>query len=242
MNKIFWGALVALASVVAAGENLFPADGIAQFARQGRWQFVALPAEGGAPEGLRAASEKKLEPIWTVETSAAVAFGVKKGDLVALTAVVRGIAANGEAELVAKLQDKTYEGVFKDSLRGVNVWRRQRVFGVAKRDYAPGSLRLHLYPGLKRQAVEVRDWTLENFGPVEPSSLPTLKPVPQGWPAAELKLPVGPPPPGPIELPLLSDAERATKRYIIIKLDDFGSGPAGAALYPKGQKIVDYLK
>ncbi len=242
MNKIFWGALVALASVVAAGENLFPADGIAQFARQGRWQFVALPQEGAVPAGLRASSEKTLEPIWSVETSAAVAFGVKKGDLVALTVAARGVAAEGEAEMPAKLQDKTYEGIFNSPIRGGSAWKRQRVFGVAKRDYAAGSLRLHLYPGKKRQSIEVRDWTLENFGPVDPSSLPALKPVPQGWPEGAVKLPDGPQPPGPIDLPPLSAGEKAKKRYIIVKLDDFGSGPAGAALYPKGQKIVDYLK
>ena len=242
MGKVMLCFAAGLAVTVSSAENLFPADGIAQFARQGRWQFVALPEEGAVPAGLRAASEKTLEPIWSVETSAAVAFGVKKGDLVALTAVARGVAANGEAELVAKPQDKTYEGIFKDSLRGGREWKRQRVFGVAKRDYAAGSLRLHLYPGLRRQAIEVRDWTLENFGPVDPASLPALAADPSGWPAAELKLPDGPPPPGPIDLPPLSAEEKAKKRYIVIKLDDFDSGPAGSVMRPNGQRVVDYLK
>lgn len=65
---------------------------------------------------------------------------------------------------------------------------------------------------------------------------------PQGWPEPPIAVPDAPPPPGPVELPPLSAEERAKKRYIIVKLDDFGSGPAGAALYPKGQKVVDYLK
>jgi hypothetical protein len=42
--------------------------------------------------------------------------------------------------------------------------------------------------------------------------------------------------PGAIVLPPLSAAEKAKKRYIIVKLDDFGSGPAESALYPKGLK------
>ena len=244
MNRpVIGAALLALLSLAAsAAENLFPVDGIAQFARQPRWQFVALPAEKGMPAGLRAASEKTLQPIWAVETSAPLAIGVKKGDLVALTVVARGVAATGEAEMRAKVQDKTYEGIFNEVIRGGATWTRQRVFGVAKRDYPAGTMRLHLYPGVKRQAIEVRDWRLENLGPLDPSKLPPLAQTAIRWPTPALALPDGPQPPGPIVLPPLSVAEKAKKRYIILKLDDFGSGPAGSALYPKGLKVVDYLK
>ena len=236
-------SIVAIAlSSAALAANLFPSDGISSLARGDRWQFVRLPAEGGAPEGLRAASDRTLNPIWSVESSAAVPFGVKKGDLVAFTAVARGVAASGDAELRVKLQDKTYVGIFNDVVKGDSAWRRHRVFGVASKDYPEGTLRLHVYPGVKRQAIEVRGWTLENFGQVDPSALPALGTDPSGWPAAELKLPDGPPPPGPIVLPPLSAEEKAKKRYIIVKLDDFGSGPAGAALYPNGLRVTDYLK
>ena len=241
--RTFVVALLALLSLsVSAAENLFPSDGIAQFTRQSRWQFVALSAKKGMPAGLRAASEKTLQPIWAVETSAPLAFGVKKGDLVALTVVARGVAAAGEAEMRAKVQDKTYEGIFNEVIRGGATWTRQRVFGVAKRDYPAGTMRLHLYPGVKRQAIEVRDWRLENFGPVAADALPRLQPDPKGWPTDELKLPDGPPLPGAIDLPPLSASEKAQKRYVIIKLDDFGSGPAGAALYPNGLRVTEEMK
>lgn len=94
--------------VIQAADNLFPTDGIEQFTHWKRWQFEVLPAQGSVPVGLRAASEKTLQPIWAVETSAPLAFGVKKGDLLALTALVRGVAEQGPAELRTKVQDKTY--------------------------------------------------------------------------------------------------------------------------------------
>lgn len=242
-QRSFLSLVFALLSLAAsAAENLFPDDGIAQFARQARWQFVALPAEKGMPAGLRAVSEKTLQPIWAVETSAPLAFGAKKGDLVALTVVARGVAATGEAEMRAKVQDKTYEGIFNEVVRGGATWTRQRVFGVAKRDYSAGTMRLHLYPGVKRQAIEVRDWRLENFGPLDPSKLPLLAQTAIRWPTPALALPDGPPPPGPIRLPTLSAAEKAQKRYVIIKLDDFGSGLNGQPVDPKASRAVEEMK
>lgn len=228
--------------VIQAADNLFPADGIEQFTHWKRWQFETLSAQGKVPEGLRASSEKTLQPIWAVETSAPLAFGVKKGDLLALTALVRGVAEQGPAELRAKIQDKTYEGVFNENLVGEKTWARRRVFGIAKRDYPAGTMRLHLYPGLKRQAIEVRDWRIENFGPIDPAKLPALAAVPSGMPTADVKIPDGPPSPPAIDLPPLTASAKAKKRYIIIKLDDFGSGPAGEALYPKGLQVTELLK
>lgn len=242
VKKLAVTAASAVLAFSASAAKLFPDDGIAQIVRVPRWQLVRLEQEGPMPEGLRASSDRTLDPIWSVESSTSVPFGVNKGDLVAFTAVTRGVAASGEAELRVKLQDKTYVGIFNDNVKGDSKWRRRRVFGVATKDYPAGTLRLHVYPGVKRQAIDVRGWTLENFGAVDPSALPALAADPQGWPAAELKLPDGPPPPGPIVLPPLSAAEKAKKRYIIVKLDDFGSGPAGAALYPKGLQVTEYLK
>lgn len=79
-------ASAALALSVSAG-NLFPDDGIAQIVRVPRWQLVRLEQEGPMPEGLRASSDRTLDPIWSVESSTSVPFGVNKGDLVAFTAV-----------------------------------------------------------------------------------------------------------------------------------------------------------
>ena len=194
-------ATFAALALSASAANLFPDDGIAQIVRVPRWQLVRLEQEGPMPEGLRASSDRTLDPIWSVESSTPVPFGVKKGDLVAFTAVARGVAASGEAELRVKLQDKTYMGIFNGNVTGDSRWRRRRVFGVAAKDYPAGSLRLHVYPGVKRQVIDVRGWAVENFGPVDPSAMPALAADPQGWPAAELKLPDGPPPPGPIVLP-----------------------------------------
>ena len=225
-----------------AGGNLFPGDGVETLARGGRWQFALLSAEGAMPKGLRAASEKTLQPIWLVESSVAVSFGVRKGDLVVFSAVARGVAAEGDAELRVKLQDKTYEGVFNEAVRGDGAWRRRRVFGIAKRDYPAGTMRLHVYPGVKRQIIDVRGWTLENYGQVDAGSLPPLESDPSDWPDEELNLPDAPPPPGPIELPPLTAEQKAVPHYVIIKLDDFGSGPAGAALCPKGLRVTEIMK
>lgn len=241
--KFFLTAFLSALSLVSmARENLFPADGIRQFTHWQRWQFAALPALGDVPEGLCTASDQTLRPIWAVETSAALTLGVKKGDLLALTVVARGVAAEGVAEMPAKVQDKTYEGIFNERIRGKAEWTRQRVFGIAKRDYPAGTLRLHLYPGVKRQCLEVRDWRLENFGSLRPEQLPPLAESPKDWPSSALTLPDEPPPPGPIELPALSVAEKAKPRYVIIKLDDFGCGPNGAPLDPKGVRVTEELK
>lgn len=231
-----------LALAALAGENLFPPDGLEQLAGGDRWQFVLLPEEEAMPKGLRAASEKTLQPIWLVESSVAVPFGVRKGDLVAFSAIARGAAAEGDAELRIKLQDKTYEGVFNEAVRGDGKWHRRRVFGIAKRDYPAGTMRLHIYPGGKRQIIEVRGWTLRNYGQVDADALPPLEPDPVGWPEESLQMPDAPPPPGPIELPALSSAEKAIPHYVIIKLDDFGSGPAGSALYPRGLRVTEIMK
>ena len=206
--KTVIGAIAALiGSAALADGNLLPDSFVAELCQRQKTGVSYLKAEGGMPEGISVTTDKALDPVYKIETSAAVPCAVKKGDLVVLTACVRGVSPSGKVAVLTKFQDKTYTGAFRDNLTADSAkWTWCRVVGVAPKDYEAGSMRLHVYPWTGAQKAEIRGWKLENLGQVKKSELPPLPPAPN-WPAGELKAPQPPPPPPPVVLAPLTPAE-----------------------------------
>lgn len=240
MKKLTVAVLSAFTGfAVLAAENLLPDSFIKELCQRQKTGVTYLKAEGGMPEGISVTTDKALDPVYKIETSAAVPCAVKKGDLVVLTACVRGVSPSGKVAVLTKFQDKTYTGAFRDNLTADSAkWTWCRVVGVAPKDYEAGSMRLHVYPWTGAQKAEIRGWKLENLGQVKKSDLPPLPPAPN-WPAGELKAPQPPPPPLPVVLAPLTPAEYAKKRYVILKIDDVGNH--NGSIHPRFARVADYL-
>ena len=236
-TAVFFAALSGAAAL--AGENLLPETFVNDLCQRRGTGVTYLKAEGELPEGVLITTDRAHDPIYKNETSAAVPFAVKKGDLIVLTAAVRGVSPNGKVSVLAKLQDNTYVGALREFLTATSPeWTWCRVTGVATKDYAAGSMRLHVYPWTGAQQAEIRGWRLENFGQMKKSELPPLPPAPK-WPTGELKAPEPPPPPKPVVLAPLSPEEYAKKRYVMLKFDDVGNHN-GSVNY-RFARLADYL-
>ena len=240
MKRMMLTALAALVgSVASAGENLLPDSFVNALCQRRNTGVSYLKAEGGMPEGILVTTDKALDPIYKIETSAAVPCAVKKGDLLVLTAAVRGVSPSGKVAVLAKFQDNTYTGALRDNLTASSQdWTWCRITGTASKDYAADSMRLHIYPWTGAQQVEIRGWKLENLGPVKKDKLPPLATAPT-WPAGALKSPEPPPPPKPVELAPLTAEQRAKKRYCILKFDDVGNNKG--RVHPKFDKVAKFL-
>lgn len=242
MKKVWAFAVVSVLALaglsVVAGENLLPAEFIQELCRRPNTGVGYLKAEGAMPEGITVTTDRAHDPVYRVETSGVVPCAVKKGDLVVLTAAVRGTSTGGKPNVLVKFQDKSYVGALRGNLTGGGSWGWCRVTGVANRDYAAGSMRLHVYPWTGCQQLEIRGWKLENFGPLKASALPPLPSAPD-WPCGALKAPDAPPPPKPVELKPLTAAERAKKRYVMLKIDDVGNHRGG--IHPRFARVAEYL-
>ena len=239
MNKVTVLAAVAFMRFCAlAGGGLLPEGFARELGSRSGSGVAYLAAEGAMPEGVLVTTDRALDPIFRKETSAAVPCAVKKGDLIVLTAAVRGTSASGKVSALAKFQDGTYTGALRDNLTGGEKWSWCRIKGVAPKDYAAGTMRLHFYPWTGAQQMEIRGWKLENLGQVKPSSLPPLPAAPD-WPLKELKSPPPPPPPKPVALEPLTDEQYAKKRYVILKIDDVGNHNGN--VNRRFAKLADYL-
>ena len=239
MKKLTAAVLSAITGfAVLAAENLLPDSFVKDLCQRQKTGVTYLKAEGGMPEGILVTTDRAVDPFYKIETSAAVPCEVKKGDLLVLTVGVRGVSPSGKVSILAKFQDGTYTGALRDNLTGGEKWGWCRITGVAPKDYAAGSMRLHIYPWLGVQQAEFRGWKLENFGQVKNSDLPPLPSAPS-WPACELKSPPPPPPPKPVELDPLTPEQYAKKRYVMLKIDDVGNHRGG--VHPRFAKLADYL-
>ena len=237
--KTVIGAFAALiGSAALAAGNLLPDSFVKELCQRPKTGVTYLKAEGGMPEGILVTTDKAVEPFHRIETSAAVPCEVKKGDLLVLTVGVRGAAPSGKVSILAKFQDSTFTGALRDSLTGGEKWSWCRVTGVAPKDYAAGSMRLHIYPWFGAQQAEFRGWKLENLGQTKKSDLPPLPPAPS-WPAGELKAPQPPPPPPPVVLAPLTPEQYAKQRYVMLKIDDIGNHKGG--IHPRFAKLAEYL-
>lgn len=239
MKKLTVAVLSAFTGfAVLAAENLLPDSFIKELCQRQKTGVSYLKAEGDMPEGILVTTDKAVEPFYKIETSAAVPCEVKKGDLLVLTVGVRGASPSGKVSITAKFQDSTYTGALRDNLTGGEKWSWCRITGVAPKDYAAGSMRLHIYPWLGAQQAEFRGWKLENLGQTKKSDLPPLPSAPS-WPAGELKSPQPPPPPPPVELKPLTPEQYAKKRYVMLKIDDVGNHNGN--VHPRFAKLADYL-
>ena len=226
-------------SVLADG-GLLPGSFVSDLCQKPRTGVTYLKPEGAMPEGVLVTTDKALDPIYRIETSAAVPCAVRKGDLIVLTAAVRGATpSGGPFAVLVKFQDNTYTGALRANLTGTgDRWQWCRLTGVAPKDYAAGSMRLHVYPWTGSQQVEIRGWRLENLGATAKSALPPLAAAPE-WPAGEIRPPAAPPKPQPVELAPLAEADRARKRYVMLKIDDVGNHRGG--VHPRFARVADYL-
>lgn len=240
MRKLLLAAFAAgIGMVASAGANLLPDSFINDLCQRRNTGVTYLKAENGMPEGILVTTDRAHDPIYRVETSASVPGGVKKGDLLVLTVAVRGVSPSGKVAVLAKFQDKTYTGALRDNLTASSQnWTWCRITGVAPKDYAPDSMRLHLYPWTGAQQAELRGWTLENMGPMKASQLPPL-PASPNWPTGALKSPEPPPPPKPVTLEPLTAEQRAKKRYCMLKFDDVGNHKG--KIHPKFDKVAKFL-
>ena len=240
MKTILFGALAALVGTCALADgNLLPSGFVANLCTKQDTGVTYLAADGEMPEGILVTTDKALDPIYTIETSAAVPGAVAKGDLIVLTAAVRGTSASGNVSVLAKFQDGTYTGALRDNLTASSTdWKWCRVTGVAPKDYEAESMRLHIYPWTGAQQVEIRGWTLENYGATDVASLPPL-PADPDWPAGELHSPEEAGEPEAETLEPLTPEQLAKKRYVMLKIDDVGN--KNGAVDPLFARVADYL-
>lgn len=184
-----------------------------------RSYFSPLPATATAPAGFRVVSEARLDPIYKVGAFMPTQGAVEKGDLLVLTMQIRGTGSSANsAKILFKLQDRTWYGVIREEIPAKEQWQSVRYIGVANKDYSDGALNLCVYPGLDRQTLEIRNLSLKNYGQTAKEKLPALA---APFPAAEGEAVLVPPaPPKPIRLESLTAAQKAEKRYVMLKLDD----------------------
>ena len=77
MKRMMLAALAALVgSVASAGENLLPDSFVNALCQRRNTGVSYLKAEGGMPEGILVTTDKALDPIYKIETSAAVPCAV----------------------------------------------------------------------------------------------------------------------------------------------------------------------
>ena len=227
----------AVLTAATASESLLPADAAARLADRKPGLFTHLDVSGDIPDGCLLRTVQAADPIWhggesSVETVAPVA----EGDLLVLTVATRGVSRTGKPRFLVKVQGSDYVGVIREEIPADDGWQWHRYAGVAKKAYEAGALRAHLYPAYGCQAVEFRGLRLENFGAVDKSALPPLPSAPD-FGGDALVPPDAPPPPKPVELPPLTDAERAKPRYLMLKLDD-----VGARNYRQYFRVVKFLE
>ena len=240
MKRVIAAALaVCLGGVAGAGENLLPASFVSALCQRKDTGVTYLEAEDGMPDGVLVTTDKALDPVYSIETSAAVPGAVKKGDLLVLTAAVRGVSPSGKVSVLTKFQDGTYTGALRDYLTANSAtWQWCRITGVAPKDYENGSMKLHVYPWTGAQQMEIRGWTLENLGPVSASTLPPLPSAPD-WPAGELHSPQPAAEPEAEVLDPLTPEQLAKKRYVMLKFDDVKNN--GGSVHSRFARVATYL-
>ncbi len=202
----------------ATGAEMLTADSFAALQKT-RGYFSELPATATAPAGFRVTSEARLDPIYKVGAFMPTQGAVAKGDLLVLTMQIRGSGSTANsAKILFKLQDRTWVGVIRQEVPAKVSWQAVRYIGIAEKDYSNGALNLCVYPGLDRQTLEIRNLSLKNYGQTAKEKLPALA---APFPAAEGEAVLQPPaPPKPIQLEPLTEAQKAEKRYVMLKLDD----------------------
>ena len=237
MKKLILAPLLFALGAYAASVPLLPTDAARRLADAKPGLFSYIDASAGVPDGCAMKTAKAADPIWhggesAVETTAPV----EVGDLLVLTLATRGVSRTGSPRFLVKLQGSDYVGVIRQEVPAGDGWQWHRFTGVAKTAYAAGALRLHIYPAYGCQAVEFRGMCLENFGKSGADSLPPLPDAPN-FGGDTLVPPDAPPPPKPVELPALTDAERAKPRYLMLKLDD-----VGARNYRQYDRVLRFLE
>ena len=236
MKKASLCALVAVVCLAAnAAGNLLPASFVSDLCQKQGTGVTYLAADGDMPEGILVTTDKALDPVYSIETSAAVPGAVKNGDLIVLTVAIRGASPSGKVSVLAKFQDSTYTGALRGYLAGNSAeWTWCRVTGTASKDYEAGSMRLHIYPWTGAQQVEIRGWRLENLGQADASALPALPAAPE-WPAGELHTPEE----ETEELPPLTPEQLAKKRYVMLKIDDVKNH--NGIIHQRFARVAEYL-
>ncbi len=184
-----------------------------------RSYFTELPATDTAPMGFRVTSPERLDPIWRVGAFMSTTGDIAKGDLLVLSMQIRGAGSRPDsAKILFKLQDSSWVGVIREEVPAREAWQTVRYVGIADKDYASGALSLCVYPALDRQTLEVRALSLQNWGKTRKEDLPALAvPLPVQPGDAVLQPPE---PPKPLVLEPLTPEQKATKRYVMLKLDD----------------------
>ena len=236
MKKASLCALAAAVCLAAnAAGNLLPASFVSDLCQKQGTGVTYLAADGDMPEGILVTTDKALDPVYSIETSAAVPGAVKNGDLIVLTVAIRGASPSGKVSVLAKFQDGTYTGALRGYLAGNSAeWTWCRVTGTASKDYEAGSMRLHIYPWTGAQQVEIRGWRLENLGQADASALPALPAAPE-WPAGELHSPEE----ETEELPPLTPEQLAKKRYVMLKIDDVKNH--NGIIHQRFARVAEYL-
>ena len=231
-------AVVTWSAVCLAG-NLLPDTYLSEICKKTGTGITYLAAGDGMPDGICVTTDKALDPVYSIETSAPVPGAAKEGDLLVLTVAVRGVSPGGEASVLVKLQDSIYTGALRGNLTATSSnWTWCRITGVAPKDYADGTMRLHVYPWTGVQQLELRGWTLENKGQVAASTLPSLPAAPT-WPAGTLEAPEASATPEAETLPDLTPAQLAKKRYVMFKFDDVKNNYG--RVHDRYKRVANYL-
>ena len=234
--------LLAAASLVqgaatAAPVSLLPDDAAKLLADKKPALFTHLDGSGAVPDGCLLRTAQAADPVWHGgESSVESVAPVAEGDRLVLTVATRGVSRTGAPRFLVKIQGSDYVGVIRQEIPAADGWQWHRFTGVAKKAYDAGALRLHVYPAFGCQAVEFRGLRLENLGASGDEALPPLPPAPS-FGGAALVPPDAPPPPKPVELAPLTDAERAKPRHLMLKLDD-----VGARNYRHYDRVIRYLE
>ena len=237
MKKLIFASFLFALGASAASVPLLPTDAARRLADAKPGLFSYLDASADIPDGCVMKTVKAADPIWHGgESSVETTSPVEEGDLLVLTLATRGVSRTGKPRFLVKFQGSDYVGVIRQEVPAGEGWQWHRFTGVAKKAYAAGALRLHIYPAYGCQAVEFRGLRLENLGKSDANALPPLPDAPN-FGGETLVPPDAPPPPKPVELPALTDAERAKPRYLMLKLDD-----VGARNYRQYDRVLRFLE
>lgn len=192
-------------------------------------------------EVLHVESPRQTPNAWDFQCGVGLKGVVRKGQHIGVSFAMRGKASVGDARIAVKLQDRSNAALLREEPRVQGEgWRECFYTCIAGRDYEDGELSIGFFLGLARQAVEIAGLSVEvsdeELLPKKPSFLEQHAKELAGM--ESLSVPDGE---KRLELAPLDASVRATKRYILIKLDDVADGNEKSCIKPGIRRVTDYL-
>ncbi len=131
------------------------------------WKHISDGPTRSLDQVLRLATKKQGEKPWSIQTTAKVNIGVKKGDLLLAVFYVRGeFMPNEQVKCVFVFEEgkSPWAKSAEHSVDAEKDWQKFYVAFPAKQDYAPGAAQMSFQAGFGPQIIQIAGLRVLNFG------------------------------------------------------------------------------